>query len=244
MTETSNHKRKASRYRVKALKRVTAAVQISDGYSYDGMLDDISIAGAGIRFAANAAPSLEAGQVITITLRLPLPSQKYHIVDIQAEVRYLAADDETESIRCGLQFDRRVAKGGALYSALRALANRRNEPRITPARNEKIPIILKTADGTEVEGNLRDISANGARVLVGGDFATDTTGLDSIALSFHLPSEDHDTELAGKIQNQETKHDETYVGIRFDDQDSPDFGLRQREIIRYLMRRQREMVRK
>lgn len=244
MTEGHHNKRKDRRYRGNVLKRVDAAVQTPDGKSYDGKLDDVSIAGAAMRFAANAAPSFKTGQMITITLCVPLPNQAHQVIDIQAEVRYLAQDDDTASIRCGLKFDRRVENGSALYSALRVLANRRSETRMLPARNEDITMVLKAPDGTEVQGEVRDISAHGARVLVGGDFENDTIGLDSIALSFHLPSEDHDTTLIGKIRNKEIQHDKTYVGIEFDDADSPKFAAQQREIVRYLMRRQRELLRK
>lgn len=244
MADRHHDKRKDRRYRGNMLKRVDAAVQTPDGQSYDGQLDDVSIAGAAIRFAANAAPSFKVGQIIIITLCVPLPIQAHHVVDIQAEVRYLAQDDDTASIRCGLKFDHRVAEDSALYSALRVLANRRVETRLAPAPNEEITMVLKTPDGAEVKGNVRDISAHGARVLVGGDFEKDTIGLDSIALSFHLPGEDHDTTLIGKIRNKEKKHDETYVGIQLDDADSPKFVAQQREIVRYLMKRQRDLLRK
>jgi c-di-GMP-binding flagellar brake protein YcgR len=219
-------------------------VQTPDGQSYDGQLDDVSIAGAAIRFAANAAPPFKAGEMITIRLRVPLLNQGHQVFDIQAEVRYLTQDDDTESIRCGLKFDRRIEHGSALYSALRVLANRRSETRLTPAQNEEITMVLKAPDGAEVKGNVRDISAHGARVLVGGDFEDDTIGLDSIALSFHLPGEDHDTKLIGKIRNKEIQHDENYVGIQFAHADSPKFAAQQREIVRYLMKRQRDLLRK
>jgi c-di-GMP-binding flagellar brake protein YcgR len=170
MTDRHNNKRKDRRYRGNMLKGVDAAVQTPNGQSYDGQLDDVSIAGAAIRFAANAAPSFKVGQIIIITLCVPLPYQARQVVDIQAEIRYLAQDDDTESIRCGLKFDRRIGEGSTLYSALRVLANRRVETRMAPALNEEITMVLKTPDGAEVKGNVRNISAHGARVLLGGGF--------------------------------------------------------------------------
>ena len=70
-----------------------------------------------------------------------------------------------------------------------------------------------------------------------------TIGFDAVALSFQLPSEDHDSELTGVICSRHTDHDETYVGIQFDEQQSPKFKEQQREITRYLMNRQRKLIR-
>jgi c-di-GMP-binding flagellar brake protein YcgR len=244
MTDARHNKRKHRRYRGNVLKRVDAALQTPDGQSYDGRLDDVSIAGAAIRLAANAAPQFKLGQIITITLHVPLPNHGHQIVDIPAEIRNLTPEDDTGSLRCGLKFDRHVEAGSAFYSALRALANRRAETRVAPAHNEKITMVLKTGDGAEVEGSVQDISAHGARVLVGGEFAKDSIGLDAIALSFQLPSEDHETSMTGIIRNQRVNQEETYLGVQFDDAGSPNFTARQREIMRYLMRRQRELIRK
>ena len=147
-------------------------------------------------------------------------------------------------MRCGLSFDQKIVQSSSLYSALRALANRRNEQRIAPNPDEGITMVLKTADGQEVKGSVRDISANGARIMVGGDFDAGTIGLDSVALSFQLPSEDHSNTLTGVIRNQQIDHDQTYLGVIFDENESEDFKEQQRDVMRYLMRRQRELIRK
>jgi len=244
MKEKCDDKRNARRYRGNALNRVEAVVQTTDGKSYDGRLDDVSVAGAAIRLAANEAPHFKIGQVMTITLRVPLPGHGYQIIDIPAEIRNMTPEDESGTVRCGLEFDHRVQAGSAFYSALRTLANRRNEPRVAPACGEEITIVLKTADGEEVEGSVQDISAHGARVMIGSEFAKDSIGFDNIALSFQLPSEDHETSATGIIRNHRIDQDETVVGIQFDDVDSPDFTAHQRDIIRYLMQRQRDLLRK
>ena len=244
MEQKRNDRRMNSRHDGGAVKRVKTTVQFEDGRSYDGQLDDVSISGAAARFAANTSPRLKLGQKIIITLRLPLPSRNYQVADVRAIVRHIGEENDSAFVRCGLQFEKRVTSGGALYRALRALANRRREPRLAPASDEAITMVLKTDDGLEINGQIRDISANGARVLVGGDFETDALGLDSIALSFQLPSEDHDTKLVGQVRNSRTNRDQTYVGVEFDEAGSPGFRAQQKEIVRYLMRRQREMLRK
>lgn len=244
MKDDRHDKRRVGRYGGSAVKRVKTAVQTADGASFGGQLHDVSIAGAAIRFSVNEAPSLRRGQSMTITLRLPLPNKKFHVVDIQARVRHIDRDDETKSVRCGLQFDHRVARGSALYTTLRALANRRAETRLAPGEDEKISMVLKTDDGAEISGNVRDISANGARVMVGGDFETDAIGLDSIALSFRLPSEEHDTVIAVHIRNQQAEKNRTCIGLQFDDQETPNFRAQQKEVMSYLMKRQRDLIRK
>ena len=243
MAEKCRNRRKGRRYSLKVTHKTNASLETADGRSYDGHLADVSIAGAAVRFAGKSAPRLRVGQEITITLRVPLTSQRSQILDIRAVVRNLVVDANTKSVRCGFEFDRRIEVDSPLYEAIRTLANRRAAQRIAPSRQEEMTIVLRTAEGTAAEGRIKDISDTGVGIIVGGALESDTIGLDSIALSFHLPTEDHDTTLTGQIRHQETQHDQTIVGVEFDDE-SEDFKDHRKEIVRYLMQRQRELLKK
>ena len=243
MAEKCRNRRKTRRYPLKLKRTSNASVETADGNTYDGHLADVSIAGAAVRFAENSAPPLRVGQEISITLRVPLTSQRHQILDIRAVVRNLIDDKKSKSVRCGLQFDRRIEVDSPLYEAIRTLANRRAAQRVAPSRQEEMTIVLRTAEGAEAEGRIKDISDTGVGVIFGGELEGDTIGLDSIALSFHLPTEDHDTTVTGRVQHYESHHDQTVVGIEFDGE-SENFTAQRKEIVRYLMQRQRELLKK
>jgi len=244
MSEQHKERRRSKRVTLEKPDRLPAAVETPGGTDIDGHLNDFSVDGVAISFSGKDIPPLFMGQTVTLTLRVPMPSQKYSVVSIDAQVRNFVYDPATEIARCGLEFENRIRRDSNLFSALYTIANQRNAVRIEPDRQSPVTIELKTPNGLQAEGTIRDISATGVSIVVSGDLEKSDIGMDTIELSFSLPDTEGDVDLSGTIRHKKLDMDATWVGIEFDEQEDTRTDTQQQKILRYIMQRQRELLKK
>lgn|GEM_PF-6918560 len=244
MSKQRKERRKSARVQLEEPDRVTAAVETPGGSNFEGRVADFSVSGVAICFNGSEIPPLFMGQTVTITLRVPMPSQEYSVVDFEAGVRTFTYDPGSGTSRCGLAFDKEIRRDSVLFSTLYAIANQRSAARIEPDKEKPITIALKTSDGLKAEGTIRDISATGVGIVVSGELEGPDVGLDTVGMSFTLPDTDNEVDLSGTIRHKKLDMDATWIGIEFDPQEASSIDERQRQIVRYVMQRQRDLLKK
>ncbi len=244
MSDQDNNRRKSQRIELDESESASVAVETPGGSSLDGRIADFSIDGIALCFQGSDVPPLFTGQKVTITLRVPMSSQEYSVVDITAEVRNFVHDPASEISRCGLKFDYTTRRDSVLFRALSTIANQRNAARIEPDNDEPVTIALKTPEGIQSEGKITDISASGVGIVISGKLEDSNLGLDTIGLSFSLPDDEEDVDLSGTIRHRKLDFESTWVGIEFDHEEETRTDMEQKKILRYIMKRQRELLNK
>jgi hypothetical protein len=128
--------------------------------------------------------------------------------------------------------------------------DQRMASRVKPSTAEPVAVRVELAthkedqpvaqDGFEVIGNLKNISAGGAAVLVERNAETVLATTDVVNVSFELPQGSRPLRLRGWIRHRELQDNLMSYGLEFDRAPIGDFTQQLDEIVRYIARRRRE----
>jgi c-di-GMP-binding flagellar brake protein YcgR len=210
-----------------------------DGTPFAGRLLDVSGSGAGARFPAAGCPILAVGQEIDLVFtsqRLEAPAA------VRARIQHRAEEEGFR--RYGFRFLDEKQLHAELPSALLELFNRRRALRVTPDPESPIAVVLEGPRGSpRAEGRLADVSAIGVGVSLDPDAESALANIDRVVVSLALPGAGPPVTLAGRIRYRRLAGAEIRYGIAFDPGQSQDFTREQDRITRYVMERQRDLLR-
>ncbi len=228
-------------YRVELDESSDLAVSIENppGSTCSGRLLDVSGSGAGARFPVPDCPILAVGQEVPLVFtcgRLKAP------VTVQAMVQHRA--EERGFRRYGFRFLERELDP-QLPAELRKLFNRRRVLRVAPDSESPVAVVLEGGGGgPRVKTRLADLSPLGVGVSLEAEAESTLAHANRIGISLSsLPGCGIPLHLIGSIRYRQLIGADIRYGIEFDPELSENFARQEGQITRYVMERQRELLR-
>ncbi len=157
-------RRSAYRVQTSGARDLLALLETAGG-EFRGEIRNLSIGGAGLRFALDEAPCLALGTSVRLTISLPLVTEA---CEFRARVCH-----RTERRDCrdyGMAFEPQSARERRRSEAFYRLFNRRRAYRVTPDPAQPLPVSAVGSARTQVLSEVNDISA------LGLSFFTDREG--------------------------------------------------------------------
>ncbi len=214
-------------------------VEVPGGGTHQGQLIDVSAAGAGVRFAGDAAPSFAVGHEVKLTFGGGAFAEP---ITLAARVQH-RTEERGGARRYGFQF-LLTQQLDAMPSALRTYFNRRHVARVQPAPGETISVTLSAGSGPKVEARLEDLSIMGAGVALVPSTESYLAEAPSVNLSIHLPGGRCPVEVVGAIRYRWLVGGRIRYGIAFDADATPRFEHQQEAINRWIHSREMASLRK
>jgi len=122
--------------------------------------------------------------------------------------------------------------------------NRRGAYRVSPAATAKVRVSLSSIDGSfSHKDSVTDLSASGIGVIVNEAIAKTIEEAFELNLAITLPGSGEALSFISHVRRVIPKGDAHLVGLDFDPTNTPNFDDRIEDVITYIMRRQREMLR-
>ena len=209
------------------------------GSPISGLLLDLSAFGAGARFFVPDLPTVGVGQEVELAFtseRLKAP------FTVGARVANRA--EEEGSRRYGFRFLDGEPPGAQLSPVLRSLFNRRSAFRVAPDPESPVEVALEdTRGGPRFGGRLADVSATGAGVRVAPEAESTFSQDVKLGISLLLPDRADPVKLMGNIRHRRLVGTEIHYGVEFDPDLTEEFSRKQAIITKYVMQRQRAMLR-
>ena len=234
----STERRAQYRVQVDPSEDLRVTIPNPEGDAFLGRLIDLSGSGAGASFPLSNCPVLaigETAELVFTTQRLKTP------LVIAARVQNRI--EQHDSCRYGFLFLEGQLRDVDLSSDLRALFNRRKAVRVRPDPQSPINVELQALQGgLRVEGRLEDISASGVRIRLERQADSTLTAISTVTTSFSLP-DCGVVSLTGHIRNRQLVEGSLSYGIEFDPELTDNFVSQQEIVVRFVMQRQRELLR-
>jgi hypothetical protein len=203
-----------------------------------GVVVDVTVEGAGVRFALSTAPSIAIGREVL----LEFGSQQQKILTVAALVRFRREEEAFR--RYGLEFIDRDLVQKQLPPALARLFNRRGAFRVRPDPTQPVNVTL---EGFLSSGNVErttvtliDLSVTGLAVTVSHEFERAFAGNIDVRVSMELPGYPEDINLGAVIHYRKLLDKGVHYGIGFDPQRTANFSKQRKAIMDYVVKRYRE----
>lgn len=224
-------------YRIVPEKEDGLELHLSDstGRDFAGQISDLDILGVSAFFDREAAPSLAIGHGALINLvspNLPRP------VEVSAMVVGRSEGDTHR--RYGFQFQGDVI---LTHDRLRELVNRRGAYRVSPHAGDDVDVHISSSGESPRElaiGRLTDISGTGLGLQALAEADAALADSEFVTVSFALPGGGGSTVMRARIVTRVLDQQYIRFGLRFDGRGTPDFRSRQKQIFRYVVRRQQQ----
>lgn len=236
-----------SQYRVTSeeVSSLHATIRTPGGVYSLGEPVDLSISGVGTQllmslgFAATSCPTLVVGEEVTLYLGL---SEAERPLELSARV--MNRTDEGELRRYGFEFTDREQLECQLSPVLHRLFNRRHAYRIEPDPDSPIEVMLICASPTlQVRARLVDISTNGMAFDVPLDAESALAAVDRLVACVGLPGGGQPPRLGILTRNRSLLGNQVRHGVEFDLKRTQDAQRQQDAVARYVMDRQRTLIR-
>ena len=233
--------RKQYRVRVQEGRILQIALLPAKGTSpCAGTIIDVSADGAAVRFPLADCPALALGA----TVELSVTSDQLK-TPLLAHARVRHRIEEKDFRQYGFQFTDREQFERRLSPILNALFNRRRAYRVEPDSEAPVEVAVEAHEGgTSVPGRLVNISAGGLQVRLPVDSDAALVDSDIVKLSFSLPQCPRPFALVGSVRSRFLDGMWVRYGIAFDQGRSGTFERQADGISDYVMRRQREILRR
>lgn len=239
MAKQKTKTREQASYRIVPEMEDGLELHLSDatGRSFEGQISNLDAHGVSAFFDQVAAPSLPIGLGTVISLvspNLPRP------VEVSAVV--VGRSEGWQRRRYGFQF-----QGDMMLShdRLRELVNRRGAFRVTPRGGDDVDVRVSSVGDDPRElaiGRLTDVSGTGMGLLALPDVDGSLAGREYVEVSFALPGGSGSTVMLARIVTRYLEGRFVRFGLRFDGQRTPDFRGQQKQIFRYVVRRQQQDI--
>jgi len=222
-------------YRIVPEKEDGLELHLSDaeGQVFEGEISDLDAHGVSAYFNLDAAPSLPIGASTLIDLVSPNLQRP---VEVSAMV--VGRTEGEKRRRYGFQFQDDMA---LTHDRLRELVNRRGAYRVSPEAGVEIDVHLSSVGEQPRElaiGRLTDISGTGLGLYALADADAALSDSEHVELSFALPGGSGSTVMLARIVTRVLEARVIRFGLRFDGQRTRDFRVQQKQIFRYVVRRQ------
>lgn len=222
------------------------AAMTAQGDTALGKLTDLTSEGAAVSFPRYADATLPVGSRSTLIFTAPWLQTP---LQVEACATSRADSGELRNYRYQLHFESEEQRRRFSREAER-VRDQRMASRVKPSIAEPVLVRVELAaqkedqsvaqDDFEVTGNLKNISAGGAAVLVERDAETMLATTDAVNVSFELPQGSRPLHLRGWIRHRELQGDLMSYGLEFDRARAEDFTEQLDEIVSYIARRRRE----
>ena len=120
--------------------------------------------------------------------------------------------------------------------------NRRASFRVEPALEKPIVVSIKDANGAELTGKAMDLSATGLALVIDGDM--DLTSGQTLHLGFSVAWDPRPLSFMARVCYCGERDGEMRYGVDFLEHQTEDFELTQDRLVDYVMKRQREILRR
>lgn len=229
--------REQTSYRIVPEQEDGLELHLSDaaGQDFAGTISDLDAHGVSAYFDLDAAPSLPIGSVAPIDL---VSSNLEGPVEVNAMVVGRAEGQERR--RYGFQFQGDTV---LTHDKLRELVNRRGAYRVCPQPGHDVDVHLSSVGDQPRElaiGRLTDISGTGLSLQALADVDAALSDSEYVELSFSLPGGDGATVMLARIVNRALEGRYVRLGLRFDRRRTSEFSVHQKQIFRYVVRRQQQ----
>ena len=152
--------------------------------------------------------------------------------------------EEEGARRYGFGFLEGERLDAELPSVLRKLFNRRKALRLAPDLGMPVAVVLEgEGGGMRVEARLANLSPIGAGVALDPESESAFANTSRIGISLSLPGARVPVRLIAHIRHRRLVAGEILYGLEFDPDLSQDFTRRQDQITKYVMERQRALLR-
>ncbi len=218
--------------------RVWASVTCPGGSSISGQVVDLSAGGGGISisFPLAGRPVLAVGEEVALTFTSTLFKK-----ELTVSARVVHGTGDEQNAHYGFEFSDPQELDAQLTPMFHRLPNRRRSPRVTPARDSPVLVILNAETGHKwTTGHIVDISAAGIGVLVSPETELRLGSVERVELSVSLPGHLDPLRLHGVIRNRYTVRGQIRYGIEFEFERSEESQRNQTAIINYVAERQRQ----
>ena len=182
------------------------------------------------------APILPIGQSMPLVFEATgLPSPVVVTAGVQTRV-------ETDGQRLyGFEFSTWRELWKHLTPELREHFNRRHAYRVRPGRGQSIGVLVQSDDADiEIHAEVQDISSRGLRFSREGVEEDGLANVQSVRVSFQLPTFPDVLSLGGEIRHRRLRGPTTHYGVEFDLERTPHFERLTLAILDYVFQRQRE----
>ncbi len=230
-----------AQYRVDLGDSTDLAVTIPNpqGSPFSGQLLDVSGSGAGARFALPDCPILALGEDVELIF-----TSKQLKDPVRVTARVQNRTEEEGARRYGFGFLEGEQLDAELPSVLRKLFNRRKALRVAPDPGMPVAVVLEgEGGGMRAEARLANLSTIGAGVAIDPESESAFADTSRIAISLSLPDSRDPIRLIAHIRHRRLVAAEILYGLEFDPELSKDFTRQQDQITKYVMERQRALLR-
>ena len=221
-------------------EHIPATLKFESGKSTNGVI--VNLTGRGFVLVCDSLRNSESALGARVTLQVSGPSIKGEQTAL-GHVQGVRAEDFGHHrvsvwLDNGDDLDRMVDAGvGANF-------NRRGAYRVSPAVGAPVTVTLTSTDGSFTHADtVTDLSASGLGVIVNEATAKTIETAFELNLALSLPTTSNVLHFVSHVRRVIPKGDTRLVGFDFDPTNTPNFDDRMDEVITYIMRRQREMLR-
>jgi c-di-GMP-binding flagellar brake protein YcgR len=199
---------------------------------------DLSLHGATVRIPSGQHPDFFIGETVAVRLE----SKQMKPVEIVATVQVRSERDD--STRFGLAFANPAVLHEKVRTELLRFFNERSAFRVEPS--VALPVTVQTAgESRALTGQLRDLSTEGAGVVISSHSERTLARCIEVGLEFTLPGQDHPTVLRASIRHRSSVPVDqcVYIGLLFEAEASPNFVAHQEDISAYVASLQGDLLR-
>lgn len=236
-------------YRVQPGEADTVSVRVHpQGPFFTGEVVEVSFDGVGACFPSSAfstpdRPAPAMGQHVQLSLTLgEAPAV------LRASGTVVLRTDRKDSVHYGFRFTDRKEVARQLSSKLVTLFNRRRRYRVSTDANSLVAVTVEGGqDGGKAQAHLVDISTTGVGLRLSKHFALGLVATDRIKVCISLPDCPDQLEVQGIIRHRHPVGafgEEVDYGIKFAWEHSDNAAAQQREIGKFVMKQQRELLRR
>lgn len=219
------------RYRETHPRRfLTVTVHTADGVQVDGLVDNLSAAGAGAAFPLKPAPCLEPGDAVELEFKALV---LLRLLRVSAIVRQV--DERANDRHYGFEFvDPDAVMRLVPYTLLREF-NRRSSRRLELEGPVEL-IVGKDEDAEKIVASLADLSASGVGLRMSSEKGSFIEHGDPVEVRFSLPEKPSGFHLAGAVRSVRTAGEGLLIGVEFDEQRTDSFETQSGEIQSLIVR--------
>ena len=239
--DSNSQSNRRSQYRVQDLEKFQIHAElVVDEETIPATLVNLSFNGAGVRVSSRDTAFLPEQSRVFIRLLgpyLPEPIKAVALVNFAAK--------EGDGYRYGLQFMNARHIQDQVPPKLLGVFNRRRAFRVIPESGHLVTATVTGREGVlDAEVPIISLSVSGAALYIKVAKEDEFERGEVISLVFKLPEEVAPCRIAGTVRYMREWQQGIRYGVEFIDDQSRVFQRSQRQIMEYVMKQQRVMLRK
>ena len=218
---------------------VPAMLKFESGQSVEGTVVNVAYGGLVLTCRGLSPRSQELGGRVMLAVKAPgFEGQP----EAQGHLEAARPDDKGLS-RLKIRLDDAADLARLMDAGLARIFNRRGAYRVAPSELDPVFLLIQAADGFEYHDKASDISATGLGLIASQEVADQLANREEFVLKMALPGYPHEIHFMAQVRRCLPRDAGVLIGVDFDPTRSPNFEGAQDQIITYIMKRQRELLR-